>query len=114
MRKKKEKEAKKEAEKKEKEAKGQSSPKKKKLLVDDDDNIPPNQYFEKRSKDIQKLKADQDGDFFPYPHKWNRTHTLPELLAAYKEKCSEKGVFLDDVEVSVTGRVEMIRTMGNA
>lgn len=48
----------------------------------------------------------------PYPHKFHRTHKIDEFTKDFDERCAEKGVFLDDVKVAVTGRVMSIRAAG--
>lgn len=66
-------------------------------------------YYEFRSHMVQNLK--KDTTHFPYPHKFQTTHTIPKLREAFIEKCKENGVFLDG-EVAVAGRIRFIRTAG--
>jgi lysyl-tRNA synthetase class 2 len=49
----------------------------------------------------------------PYPHKFNRSHMLNEFHAEFNDKCVERDIFLEDVTVSVTGRVMSIRSAGS-
>jgi len=96
-------------------AQEEKAPKKKLNVATEDEVIEPSQYFEGRCKVITKQKeVEKDTDYFPYPHKWNITHTVPELLAAYDSQCTEKGKFLEDISVSTAGRVVSIRTMGGS
>jgi len=44
----------------------------------------------------------------PYPHKFERTHRIDEFRVEFDTKITEC-VFLEDVTVSVTGRINTIR-----
>ena len=48
-----------------------------------------------------------------YPHKYQTTHGIPQILADYKDRTAEQ---LDDprVEVRIAGRIMAIRLMGKA
>lgn len=87
---------------KEKEAK---NPKKKEVEITD-----PQEYYKNRCNMINKLKEGANKDYFPYPHKWTITHTLPKVIDQYDAECSEKGKFFDDKIVSLAGRVVSIRS----
>lgn len=52
-----------------------------------------------------------DKKYFPYPHKFDTTHSIKEVVKKYDDVCKENGVFLDDV-VSVAGRVFSRRSAG--
>lgn len=69
----------------------------------------PTQYTENRKNFIQSVR---DNASNPYPHKFQRTHKLNDLIAEFSAKCEMKDVFLDDVVVAVTGRVMSIRGAG--
>ena len=68
------------------------------------------QYFELRSRQIQKLRQTHDPD--PYPHKFN----VSLSLSAFIEKYGGEGVIKNgekvEEEVSLAGRVHNIRTSG--
>lgn len=101
MREKEAKRNKKLAEMKEKEAK---NPKKvKKVEITD-----PQEYYKNRCTMVNKLKEDKD--YFPYPHKWELTHTLPKVIDEFDAKCVEKGKFFDEHVVTLAGRVTSIRS----
>lgn len=53
----------------------------------------------------------EDKKYFPYPHKFETTHTIKEVVEKYDSLCTEKGKFLED-EVSVAGRVYSRRKAG--
>lgn len=67
----------------------------------------PQEFYKNRCAMITKLKEDKD--YFPYPHKWALTHTLPKAVAEFDPICSEKGKFFDEKVVSLAGRVLSIR-----
>jgi lysyl-tRNA synthetase, class II len=59
-----------------------------------------------RAKEIEAL------GFQPYGHRFDYSHTIPEILSAYCEKTAED--LAARVEVRVAGRIETIRRMGKA
>jgi len=70
------------------------------------------QYFELRARTIQKLKETQSPN--PYPHKFNVTQSIISFVAQYgKEGLITAGQKLDNVTVSLSGRVHNIRSSGN-
>ena len=69
----------------------------------------PERYLEFRTNAIKSLKNEKD--FFPYPHKFAITHTLPALTAEFLPRSTEKGKFSEET-VSIAGRVRAIRTAG--
>lgn len=58
---------------------------------------------------MNKLK--EDPEHFPYPHKFQVTHSIPQLREEFIPKCQSKGVFLEQV-VAVAGRIFNIRSSG--
>lgn len=68
-----------------------------------------NDYFEFRCKQIKELK--QNKATSPYPHKFQTTHTVPNLRLHYLPFCTEKNEYQKD-EVAVAGRLGIIRTAG--
>ncbi|GES78123.1 Lysyl-tRNA synthetase [Rhizophagus clarus] len=73
----------------------------------DEENLNPNQYFEIRSKRIQKLRESRQPN--PYPHKFHVTISIPDYIKKYGNL--EPGQRLDEV-VQVAGRVHNIRIGG--
>jgi hypothetical protein len=70
------------------------------------------QYFELRARTIQKLKETQSPN--PYPHKFEVTQSITSFVAQYsKEGLITSGQKLDNVIVSLSGRVHNIRSSGN-
>ncbi|KAH7889016.1 lysyl-tRNA synthetase [Phlebopus sp. FC_14] len=76
-----------------------------------EDELNPNQYFELRSKAIQKLKETQDPN--PYPHKFEVTKSITSFIEEYDvEGKIAKGQKLD-VTVHLAGRIHNIRDSGS-
>ncbi|KAJ5129565.1 Nucleic acid-binding OB-fold [Penicillium bovifimosum] len=101
----------KDAKKKEKEAAAPPKPKseKKTSAEEDEANLTPNQYFEIRSKRINKLRETKQPN--PYPHKF---HVDTDLRKFVKEhEGLKKGEQKPDVPVRVAGRIYTKRTSGN-
>lgn len=71
--------------------------------------LDPTQYTANRKQYVQTLR-DQGKN--PYPHKFDRTHRLDEFSREFEPRIAEKGLFLEDVKVAVTGRVMSIRAAG--
>ena len=86
------------------EAKEKANPKKSKVK-----ELNPREYYKNRVQVIQELKNNKE--YFPYPHKFNTTHTVVELRKEFDTVCKEKNKFTD-TEVSVAGRVYSIRAAG--
>jgi lysyl-tRNA synthetase, class II len=61
----------------------------------------------------KKLQALVDLGFDPYPHRYDFTHTLPEILDKYSSRTGEE-LERDRVSVRVAGRVMTIRPHGKA
>ena len=62
-----------------------------------------------RLKYVEQLKAKDQN---PYPHKFNVTISIKDYIAKYKDTL-ENGQHLDDVSVSVAGRVALQRSSGS-
>ncbi|KAA1475136.1 lysyl-tRNA synthetase [Dentipellis sp. KUC8613] len=76
-----------------------------------EDDLNPNQYFELRSRQIQKLRETQSPN--PYPHKFEVSVSVP----AYIEHYGKKGVLsdgqrLDGVKEALAGRIHNMRQFG--
>ncbi|CAI7565003.1 Lysyl-tRNA synthetase [Penicillium crustosum] len=101
----------KDAKKKEKEAAAPPKPKaeKKSSAEEDEANLTPNQYFEIRSKKINKLRETKQPD--PYPHKFKVDTDLRKFLKEYEGL--QKGEQRPDVTVRIGGRIYTKRTSGN-
>lgn len=67
------------------------------------------QYFEIRSRSINKLRETQAPN--PYPHKFHVKDTLPAVIAAYG--ALTKGQTMPEIEVRVAGRIHGQRASGN-
>ncbi|OOF99108.1 hypothetical protein ASPCADRAFT_204765 [Aspergillus carbonarius ITEM 5010] len=98
----------KEAKKKEKEAAAPPKPAKKTSAEDDEANLTPNQYFEIRSKRINKLRETKQPD--PYPHKFQVTDDLRKFLKEHEGLA--KGEQKTDVPVRIAGRIYTKRASG--
>jgi lysyl-tRNA synthetase class 2 len=62
---------------------------------------------------LEKLKQIEALGQQPYPTKYEFTHTIPQILAAYSEKTAEE-LQSAQVNVRVAGRIMAIRLMGKA
>ncbi|CAO3639722.1 unnamed protein product [Mucor hiemalis] len=66
-----------------------------------EDELNPNQYFELRSKAINKLR--ENSNPIPYPHKFQVEMSIPEFIAKFEKL--EVGERLDDQVISLAGRI---------
>ncbi|KAJ5090002.1 lysyl-tRNA synthetase [Penicillium argentinense] len=100
----------KEAKKKEKEAAAPPKPQaaKKSSAEEEEANLTPNQYFEIRSKRIDKLRQTQSPN--PYPHKFQVNTDLREFLKDYQGLA--KGEQKPDVAIQLAGRIYTKRSSG--
>jgi len=73
-----------------------------------EEEIDPTAYFENRSRAINILKDQKDAH--PYPHKYQVKLTIREFIEKYKDLPNEK--VLEDVTVSVAGRITNVREQG--
>jgi lysyl-tRNA synthetase class 2 len=69
----------------------------------------PQQYFEIRSKKVQKMRETKSPN--PYPHKFQVTNDLREFLKEYEGL--QKGEQKPDVPVRIAGRIFTKRASGN-
>ncbi|VDK33895.1 unnamed protein product [Taenia asiatica] len=73
-----------------------------------DDELDATQYFEMRKAAIQRMKL---GPVQPYPHKFHVTLSICDYIEKYS--FLEPGQHLDDVEVSISGRIYAKRESGS-
>ena len=99
--------AEKDAARKAKEA-SQPKPNSKVAAVSDDD-LDPSQYKQNREA---MVKAMEEAGEHPYPHKFHVDMQLPEFVSEYVPK-TENGARLEDVVVSVAGRISSARGQGS-
>jgi len=81
---------------------------KKKSAAEQEEEISPNEYFKLRSTAVAELK--QTPDNHPYPHKFHVSISLENFIAQYNEL--KDGETLEQVNLSVAGRVHAIRESG--
>lgn len=74
-----------------------------------EEELTPNQYFEIRSRAINKLRETKSPN--PYPHKFDVKNKLSEIISTYN--ALQKGETKPDVEVRVAGRIHGFRASGN-
>jgi lysyl-tRNA synthetase class 2 len=86
--------------------KAASDPNSHKTKRDDERN--PNEYFEIRSSQIKELKETQNPN--PYPHKFHVNARIDEFVHKYAHL--KRGEELQDIEVSIAGRVHVKRESG--
>ncbi|GAA5890740.1 hypothetical protein JCM6882_000640 [Rhodosporidiobolus microsporus] len=84
--------------------------------ADDEEELSPNQYYEIRSRAIQKLRAVPESERSltqpnPYPHKFHVTISLPAYIEKYQKVVANAGDRSEDV-VSVAGRIHSMRSQG--
>ncbi|KAH8314776.1 hypothetical protein KR074_004651 [Drosophila pseudoananassae] len=82
---------------------------KKKSAAAEEEEISPNEYFKLRSAAVQELKRSPATD--PYPHKFHVSISLENFIAQYENNLQD-GQTLEDVTLSVAGRVHAIRESG--
>ncbi|CZS94986.1 probable lysine-tRNA ligase [Rhynchosporium agropyri] len=75
----------------------------------DEKELNPNQYFEIRSRAIEKLRKTKEPN--PYPHKFNVTYNLPDFVKDYGNLKS--GEHKKDIEIRIGGRIFNKRASGN-
>ncbi|KAJ2227468.1 lysyl-tRNA synthetase [Coemansia sp. RSA 1286] len=84
-----------------------AKPKAEKSAEDAEDELNPNQYFEIRSKAIEKMRVDGP---VPYPHKFHVSMSLPEFIKKYSGLTKEET--LPEVEITLAGRIHNKRSSG--
>ncbi|KAI0075884.1 lysyl-tRNA synthetase [Panus rudis PR-1116 ss-1] len=76
-----------------------------------EDDLNPNQYYELRSRHIQKLKETQDPN--PYPHKFEVSISITHYIEKYgPEGVIKSGEKLENVTEQLAGRIHNIRQFG--
>ncbi|CCL98185.1 uncharacterized protein FIBRA_00179 [Fibroporia radiculosa] len=79
----------------------------------DEDELSPNQYFELRSRHIQKLRETQSPN--PYPHKFDVSISVPRYIETYGvEGKIQAGERLEGVVECLAGRIHNVRPSGQA
>lgn len=86
-----------------------SRPKKEKSGEELEGDLNPNQYFEIRSRQINKLRESKEPN--PYPHKFQTNTSLGEFVEKYQS--IKTGETLKDVEIQVGARIMTKRSYGN-
>ncbi|KIJ60071.1 hypothetical protein HYDPIDRAFT_32646 [Hydnomerulius pinastri MD-312] len=77
-----------------------------------EDDLNPNQYFELRSRAVQKLKETQSPN--PYPHKFEVTKSITAFIEEYgPEGLIAPGQKLEGTTVRLAGRIHNIRSSGS-
>ncbi|CDO66285.1 lysine--tRNA ligase [Plasmodium reichenowi] len=74
---------------------------------EEEGEVDPRLYFENRSKFIQDQK---DNGINPYPHKFERTISIPEFIEKYKDLGN--GEHLEDTILNITGRIMRVSASG--
>lgn len=73
------------------------------------EDITPNEYFKLRTQAVANLKA-AGGSEHPYPHKFHVSTSLAEFIEKYQNLTD--GEIVENVNLSVAGRVHAIRSSG--
>ncbi|KAF2201681.1 lysyl-tRNA synthetase [Delitschia confertaspora ATCC 74209] len=87
-----------------------SRPKKEKSAEDAEGELNPNQYFEIRSRAINKLRSSKQPN--PYPHKFHVNYKLGDFVNDFKHL--KTGETLPEKEIRVGVRIMTKRASGNA
>lgn len=100
----------------EKAASAPAQAEKKVSAADAEEELSPNQYYEIRSRAIQKLRAIPSSERTlttpnPYPHKFHVTISLPSFIEKFGQECKEAGSKSSET-VSVAGRIHSMRAQG--
>lgn len=77
-------------------------------VVDQIEELTPNQYFEMRKQSLEKMKSEGKN---PYPHKFTVSCRVDEFIAKFSHL--QEGEHLEDVLVSLAGRVGVKRSSGS-
>ncbi|TCD67308.1 lysyl-tRNA synthetase [Steccherinum ochraceum] len=108
-----EKQREKDAKKAEKAAAAPPKPAAARAAATNEDDLSPNQYYELRSRHIQKLKETQSPN--PYPHKFDVTTSISEYIEQYgPEGVIKAGEKLEGKIVNLAGRIHNIRASGQS
>ncbi|KAG8738628.1 lysyl-tRNA synthetase [Ceratobasidium sp. 428] len=76
-----------------------------------EEDLTPNQYFELRSRQIQKLRETQSPN--PYPHKFDVTQSISSYVSEFgKPGLIENGGAIQDKTISLAGRIHSVRASG--
>lgn len=76
-----------------------------------DDDLDPAQYYERRSRQILRLRETRNPD--PYPHKFHVSIGLPAYIEKFETPLKEGEMLKDEKDaVSVAGRIHNIRPSG--
>ena len=67
----------------------------------DEEIIDPVLYYESRSKIIKNLK--ENPQRYPYPHKFNVSHTHTAFIKEFEPLCVENGKFFEESTISIGG-----------
>ncbi|KAJ3326514.1 lysyl-tRNA synthetase [Blyttiomyces sp. JEL0837] len=76
--------------------------------AEEEEAIDPRQYFEHRSRTVQKLRVSQNPN--PYPHKFNPSMSISAFIEKYASL--ENGQHLEDVTINLAGRIHNMRSSG--
>ncbi|CUS07492.1 unnamed protein product, partial [Tuber aestivum] len=76
----------------------------------DEAELTPNQYFEIRSRSINRLRETKEPN--PYPHKFQVKDTLEDIIKAHSGTLA-KGETKPESEVRVAGRIHGLRSAGS-
>ncbi|XP_046987849.1 lysine--tRNA ligase isoform X2 [Schistocerca americana] len=99
--------AKEKAEKEKQKSETQAPKKKTDTHAAAEEEVSPNEYFRLRTQAVTQLKQ---SDEHPYPHKFHVSISLEEFVEKYS--AVNDGEILENIELSVAGRVHAIRESG--
>jgi lysyl-tRNA synthetase, class II len=91
--------------------KAQTAPKAtaEKKVKAEEEEVDPSKYTDNRKAFLEGMRSDGKN---PYPHKFNRDFTIPQFKEKYDQIKIANGEFKEGENVSVTGRIMMLRPSG--
>ncbi|CEH13697.1 lysine-trna ligase [Ceraceosorus bombacis] len=78
-----------------------------KAKKEEEEELTPNQFYERRSRQILALRQSKQPD--PYPHKFHVSSSIADFIERYADK-TQKGQHIEDVQVSLAGRIHNMRS----
>jgi len=93
----------------EKAATKKATPAATKKKAEDEEEVDPSKFRENRMKYLDQMRDEGKN---PYPHKFNRDMTITQFREKFAAENIEKGQFVEDTKVALTGRIMGLRNQG--
>ncbi|PWN92439.1 lysyl-tRNA synthetase [Acaromyces ingoldii] len=75
-----------------------------------EEELDPSKYYERRVREIQKLRETGNPD--PYPHKFHVSISLTDFIEKYQDRVEAGEKVENEGEVSIAGRIHNMRSSG--